>query len=445
MLESTQSTIDITKIIPGERFRKDYGNLDSLEADIKEHGLIHPIAIVREPDDTFMLLAGGRRFKACLDLGWKEIPCNVYEPPITDFARRSIELMENVIRKDMTFEEEVRLKREIHKHFVAEYGEQRALGAKGDPKDIGWSLTQTAKVLGMDVANLGKDIKLANALEVLPELKSCKNASEARKELSRVSERIAMAELNKRMLEQKSQTPEAVARQRLIDSYVIGDCFERLAKLADESIDFIHADPPYAIELRKNIQTSKDEDENLWCEANVDYQEYYSFMLKFFTESYRVLRNERWLVCWLGISWYDLVQSAAKEAGFEPIAVPGYWVKNNGTTRLPYRTFANYVEVFLYMSKGKAQLTIPGQPNAFQFAMPQNKIHPTEKPVEMLTSVMARFVLPHYQGISTFAGSGNELLAMSNLGLTAVGFELSSAYREGFISRVLGGKPGEFK
>jgi ParB family chromosome partitioning protein len=64
------SVLPITSIVVNIRFRKDMGDIAALARSIGELGLLHPIVVC--PDGR--LLAGERRLRACVLLGWTEVP-----------------------------------------------------------------------------------------------------------------------------------------------------------------------------------------------------------------------------------------------------------------------------------------------------------------------------------------------------------------------------------
>jgi ParB family transcriptional regulator, chromosome partitioning protein len=61
--------VSIRKINVRNRYRKNLGDIESLAANIKELGLLHPIVV--RPDGR--LIAGERRLAACKRLGWKTV------------------------------------------------------------------------------------------------------------------------------------------------------------------------------------------------------------------------------------------------------------------------------------------------------------------------------------------------------------------------------------
>lgn len=88
-----------------ERHRRDLGDLSELARSIDTIGLLHPIVVT--PDNR--LIAGERRLKAAVHLGWDVIPAN--EVGSLDEASDLLvaERDENVCRKDMTPSELVAL------------------------------------------------------------------------------------------------------------------------------------------------------------------------------------------------------------------------------------------------------------------------------------------------------------------------------------------------
>jgi len=56
--------IEISKIVIGERIRKDPGDIDELAESIKEDGLFSPILVRKIDNSTYKLLDGWRRLQA---------------------------------------------------------------------------------------------------------------------------------------------------------------------------------------------------------------------------------------------------------------------------------------------------------------------------------------------------------------------------------------------
>ena len=98
---SPSHKIDITQIVPNPfQPRKifDESELEQLSQSLHIHGLMQPIA-VRQVGERYQIIAGERRFRAALRLGWSEIPVQVYEADDQQMAE--LALTENIQRKDL--------------------------------------------------------------------------------------------------------------------------------------------------------------------------------------------------------------------------------------------------------------------------------------------------------------------------------------------------------
>ena len=116
--------VPISNILVGDRFRKDYGDIDGLKRSIEKFGLaFEPVLLDRDNN----LLAGGRRFEAYTQLGRPSIPA-IYLDEIDDVLAREIELEENIQRKELTWPEVADLTAEIDALKKAKYAGQMALG-----------------------------------------------------------------------------------------------------------------------------------------------------------------------------------------------------------------------------------------------------------------------------------------------------------------------------
>lgn len=80
-------------IVVGERFRKDLGDLAGLAKSIGDIGLLQPIGVT--PGNR--LIFGERRLRACVQLGWKTVPCRVLD--LASLLRGEHD--ENEYRKDL--------------------------------------------------------------------------------------------------------------------------------------------------------------------------------------------------------------------------------------------------------------------------------------------------------------------------------------------------------
>jgi ParB family chromosome partitioning protein len=173
-----RTVVPISEVKVHQRFRSDLGDLTALKASMTRVGLLQPIGLTKGN----VLVYGHRRLEAAKLLGWKEIP---YVYVDADESNHQLaELEENLRRKDMTWQEEVSAKAELHKLFRKLHGRPKA-GYRSDLKvpisdsEKGWGLQQTAEMLGESIGLVSQDIKLAKALRKYPDLRKATNKSQA--------------------------------------------------------------------------------------------------------------------------------------------------------------------------------------------------------------------------------------------------------------------------
>ena len=427
-----QQLINLSEIEVPERYRSDYGDLEGLKVSIKEHGLIQPIA-VKATEGGFRLLAGGRRLRACTELGFPNIPARIYERELGELDERAVELAENCDRKDFDWRERIKLEQKIHELQVGIHGEKFST----TPGAPGWSMRDTATLLSRDPGSISKDLGLAKAIEMMPVLAECKTKDDAQKMLRNIQASMMKAELSERITTQAATKPEDVKRNQLASAYLVGDTFEGLAKLPNSVIQFIDCDPPYGIDLNKSARGLQ---ANRGTYAASEYHEekrstYVDFLEVLIAECYRVMARNSWMTFWFAVDpWSNHVYETLIKVGFKTTRTFGIWNK----AKQPYHCsqpdthLASAYDAFYYCRKGDAVLFKQGRGNVFTYPQVPRKVHPTEKPIELMMDIMNCFTLPGNQVLVPFLGSGNSLLAAANLNCPAAGYDLSEAYRADF-------------
>jgi ParB family chromosome partitioning protein len=83
----------------------DQGGIDELAVSIREKGVIQPL-VVRRQGDSYELIAGERRLRACQALNLKEVP--VLLKNVDDRESLELALIENIQREDLNAIEEAR-------------------------------------------------------------------------------------------------------------------------------------------------------------------------------------------------------------------------------------------------------------------------------------------------------------------------------------------------
>lgn len=432
--ESVVKRTTLEDVFIGERFRQEYGDLESLKRSIQNHGLIHPLVVCLADDsieEPYKLVAGGRRISALAELGILEFSVRVYDRELSDLELRSIELEENIQRKDMSWQEQVKLQQEIHNLQIAIHGEKISTS----PNAKGFSITDTAKLLKKDKSTVARDLQLAQAVEQFPEIQwgECKNKNEALKLKKKLEEKVLRGELARRA--EKSLGSGNILQKKLADAYILKSFFDGVKQIPDGSIDLVEVDPPYAIDLQ-----NQKKDYNYEGYNEVDPQHYERFMTQTLDECYRVMSPNSWLICWFGPDpWFEPIFQWLISSGFASTRLTGIWRKGSGQTNNPSKRLAHSREDFFYAWKGSPVLARPGHTDEFDFKpiSPTKKIHPTERPLDMISSVLTTFATEGARVLVPFAGSGNTLIAAAQNKMVPIGYDISQNFRESYLVRLM--------
>ena len=443
-------TIDVGKVgmvpadlidVDEDRAREILGDLDSLEQNMKESGLITPLTVKDTKDGRFKLLAGERRFTVLKRNNILHIPARIYERDLSILEMKIIEKSENFHRKDMEYYEMDKLTLEIHRMQQELHGVVSA-SSKGGTE--GWSMKATGEMLGgVTNATVSNAIKRAELREACPEVfEGCKTAADALKMIKKMDEAIVKQVIAKQV-ETKNENTGSVLSQ-LAKSYIIKSCFEGMKEIPAGVFHLVEIDPPYAISLMDAKKTEGESQYQATDYNEVDASIYldgdaagtWKGMKTLLKESYRVMAEHSWLLCWFAPEpWFGPIYQAIKAAGFETTRMCPIWVKPSGQTHQTGIYLANSYEMFFYAWKGRPAIARQRSGNTFIYSpVPaQQKTHPTERPIDMMKDIYETFAFAGSRILITCLGSGNGIIAAHQAGMTAVGFDLSKGYRDSFL------------
>lgn len=437
--------IPISQIHVGPRARESVGDVGDIVQTAKGFaGQIQSLAVCRcdDSDQPYELLAGRRRLEGFSQAGITNVLCIIYPESLSDAERKTIELVENLARLSMTWQDTVVATMQIHDL-------QKTINPR-------WTKLETAQLLGRSEGVLVQDLALAEAVTKIPQLDICKTKAQAVSFMTKAEELLLLGELAER---RKSAIANGDAldaqRLRMVDSYQIGDAFELIKRVESNSIDFIDLDPDYAIDFksfRGHYESEKSRGTHVtktsdYTEINpVDYRKSMDAILE---ECYRVLKPDSWIVVWYACNpWAETTFGCLIRADFKLSRLPAIWCKySEGIRGVPSMAPDIYLgrthENFYYARKGKAVITNRGRPDVFHYEPPTsaNRIHPTEKPLDLMEEILRTFCIPGAQVLVPFLGSGNTILAAANVGMEATGFDLSTEYKNAFTLRALEWQP----
>lgn len=460
-------SMEISKIyISPDRMREDNPSTrryidEDLAPSIVENGLIHP-PVLNFPDEPIIdevtgteyhceLITGWCRTQACISLGLESIPYTTRNA-LTEHERLALELEENLMRKDMTWQEQAIGLRKAHRALVfskASDGEK-------------WGVKQTGKMLGMSHGRVSEILDLADRLvsgdEELysqPNVSAAQKLVIARKEDAVVESlrEAAMPSKPKKPLqtggregkgidlafvtEQTKSDPEIVVPKSIVDNYTIKldeilfhmDNRTWFDQQAPESVDLIYTDIPYGIDM-DNLDYHADDLDRVRDEHDVN--ENIGQMAGFLHNAFKVLKDGRYCLFWYDICHHEKLMNWAKEVGFTCQEWPLIWLKeHNCRNRAGGTWWTKKVEYCFVARKGVAKLNnmpISNVISANGEAERKLQRNPFAKPFAVSKWIFDSVATPGDLMVDCYAGEGSLIRAAINCGLKVKGIEKSNLH-----------------
>ena len=197
-----------------------------------------------------------------------------------------------------------------------------------------------------------------------------------------------------------------------VNRIITGDCVEVMKEIPSASIDFISTDPPYLVRYTSRDDRSIANDDNS------------NWLMPAFAQMYRVLKYDRFLLCFYGWNKVDRFFAAWRAAGFYPV---GHlvWVKD-------YHSNERYVryshESAYLLAKGNPSKPSIALSDVLEWKYTGDELHPTQKPVMALLPVILAFSHVGDLILDPFAGSGTTAVAAQELGRRYIGIEIDPTY-----------------
>ena len=196
------------------------------------------------------------------------------------------------------------------------------------------------------------------------------------------------------------------------NTIVHADCTQFLPSLPSGSVDFILTDPPYLVSYTpRDGRTVSNDRNDTWLKPA-------------FAEMYRVLAADGFCLTFYGWPHADRFMQAFRAAGFRPVghfAFPKPYVSSVGHVRSQH-------ESAYLLAKGNPRTAKPLSDVIQWDENTGNKLHPTQKPIAILTPFIASYSPVAGTVLDPFAGSGSTLLAAKMLGRKWLGVEMDAKY-----------------
>ncbi len=213
-----------------------------------------------------------------------------------------------------------------------------------------------------------------------------------------------MLEKNKVVME-KLTLPDS-----FINKIINADCLEAMKQIPDGSIDLVLTDPPYGIKLPcrgKNYGTATHKSRK----ATNDSWDDFIPDKRYFDEMFRVSRNQ--IIFGANYFWENFYSS------------PCYiiWDKRGNLPDVPFAPVEFAWTSFKQMSKKYISIN-----HGFISDTNDHKLHPTQKPTELMKMIVKDFTKQGDLVLDPFLGSGTTTVACKELGRNYIGIEISERY-----------------
>lgn len=230
-----------------------------------------------------------------------------------------------------------------------------------------------------------------------------------------------------------------------------GNCIEVLATLPENSVDLIFADPPYNLQLRKDLyrpNMSKVQAVNDGWDKFNGFPEYDAFTRGWLSASQRVLKKTGTI--WVIGSYHNIyrIGSIMQDLGYW-ILNDVVWIKNNPMPNFRGVRFTNAHETMIWAQKVKdakhtfnhnsmkalnedlqmrSDWNIPLATGRQRIKANGTKAHSTQKPEALLYRVIMAASIPGDVVLDPFFGTGTTGAVAKKLGRSWIGIERDKRY-----------------
>jgi adenine-specific DNA-methyltransferase len=206
-----------------------------------------------------------------------------------------------------------------------------------------------------------------------------------------------------------------------VNRIIPGDCLEVMQEMPEASVDCVLTDPPYLVNYTSRDGRSV---------ANDNRSEW---VMPAFREMYRVLKPNRFLLCFYGWNRVDRFFRAWRSVGFYPV---GHlvWVKQYASNQ----GFVRYRHENAYLlAKGRPEYPPVVLSDVLEWKYTGDVLHPTQKPVMAMVPPILAFSQVGDIVLDPFAGSGTTAIAAKILNRRYIGIEIDPAYAKQAEERLL--------
>lgn len=245
---------------------------------------------------------------------------------------------------------------------------------------------------------------------------------------------------NRRQVQSRIEELESAAERNALDleaSWVLGDFREHISKVKDSTVSLLLTDPPYGMEYQSGRRAEKhskiSEDGDL-ASAESAVADCLELAFPKLQDNAHVLVFCRW----------DSEHLFATQLAAAGLTVKGslVWVKNNHGSGDLKGGFAPKHERILHAVKGSPQLH-RREPDVLKCDKVDTADHPTEKPLELLRTLIEATTVKNQIVLDPFGGVASTCVAAAVSGRRFFGCEIDADYHATGKQRLIAACVGE--
>ena len=182
------------------------------------------------------------------------------------------------------------------------------------------------------------------------------------------------------------------------------DCMDYMRGLPDKAFDLAIVDPPYGIGISSN-PVRQQHDKKQWDNA-IPTADYFSQLMR--VSKNQIIWGGNYFLDYLGASQGFVIWDKVQPQDFSLAMCELAWISIQSPAKMWKRSVL----------------------------AERNKIHPTQKPVDLYEWLLTNYAKPGQKILDTHLGSGSSAIAANNLGFEFVGCELDADYFAAACQRI---------
>ena len=213
---------------------------------------------------------------------------------------------------------------------------------------------------------------------------------------------------------------------KYINQIINADCMDILRELPDKSIDLVLTDPPYGMSYQSSRRTDKYKPiEN---DNNLDWLNDWLIEIK------RIIKEDASL--YIFCSWHNVDKFKSEIQKFIKIKNILIWNKNNFGSGDLFSDYAPKYENIIFCNPSNKPLNGKRIANVLNYAKTLNKLHPTEKPINLFSLLIEKSSNENDLILDCFSGSGTTAIACHNLKRRFICIEKDYDYWKASVERL---------